>query len=215
MDSEETGPSVEGPAAASGESTPPTVRPPVLLTEHPDVRLAPYTPAHRDGLLAAADDERIAIHMTNRFPSPYTAGDADEWIAICTAQDPPLSFVILVDGDVAGGVGCELHDDIRTGVAEVGWWLAPRWWGRGIAAIAVRRFIDYCFEDLELHRVEAGVFRTNTASARVAEKAGFVLDGIARDGYLKNGRLVDRLYYGLARSSREDAGGAHESQRVV
>lgn len=71
----------------------------------------------------------------------------------------------------------------------------------------MRRFIDYCFVDLDLHRVEVGVFSTNVASARVAEKAGFVLDGIARDAYLKSGDLVDRLCYGLARSSLADLGG--------
>ncbi|MEA3501841.1 MAG: GNAT family protein, partial [Actinomycetota bacterium] len=188
------------------ETDPLIERSPMLRTKHPNIRLAPYAVTHRAGLLEAADDQRIALHMTDRFPYPYTTDDADVWIAKCLAEDPPISFVIVVDGVVAGGVGCEPHDDIRTGSAEVGWWLAPRWWGRGIAAIAVGRFVEYCFEDLDLHRVEAGVFLNNTASARVAEKAGFALDGIARDGYLKGGRLVDRLYYGLARSSLEDAG---------
>jgi RimJ/RimL family protein N-acetyltransferase len=101
---------------------------------------------------------------------------------------------------MAGGIGCEPKGDIRTGTAEVGWWLSPPWWGRGIAAIAVRRYLAYCFDDLDLHRVEAGVFVSNPASARVAEKAGFVLEGISRDAYLKNGELIDRLSYGLARS---------------
>jgi ribosomal-protein-alanine N-acetyltransferase len=202
-------PSADSPTATPrGKSGPQIERPPVLSTEHDDVTLAPFTVAHRAGLQVAADDERIALRMSNRFPYPYRDVDAEWWISKCLAEDPPVSFVILVDGTVAGGVGCEPHGDIRTGTAEVGWWLAPRWWGRGIAAVAVRRFIDYCFVDLDLHRVEAGVFSTNVASARVAEKAGFVFDGVARDGYLKSGDLVDRLCYGLARSSLDAAGGA-------
>jgi RimJ/RimL family protein N-acetyltransferase len=44
------------------------------------------------------------------------------------------------------------------------------------------------------------VFLSNPASARVAEKAGFVLEGISRDAYLKKGELVDRLCYALVRS---------------
>lgn len=200
-------PAADSLSAPRGISDPQIERPPVLHTEHPDLILAPFTFAHRAGLQVAADDERIALRMSNRFPYPYTEVDAEWWISKCLAEDPPVSFVILVGGTVAGGVGCELHGDIRSGTAEAGWWLAPRWWGRGIAAVAVRRFIDYCFVDLDLHRVEAGVFSTNVASARVAEKAGFVLDGIARDAYLKSGDLVDRLCYGLARSSLADLGG--------
>jgi ribosomal-protein-alanine N-acetyltransferase len=194
------------PVAASDESDTPIGRGPILRTQHPDVTLTPFTVAHRVGLLEAADDERIAHHMTDQFPYPYTEGDADAWISLCMNEDPPINFVILVAGVVAGGVGCEPGGDIVRGSAGVGWWLAPRWWGRGIAPIAVGRLIEYCFRDLDLHRVEAGVFLNNTASARVAEKAGFVLEGIARDGYLKDGRLVDRLNYGLSRSSLEDAG---------
>jgi len=178
------------------------VRGPILDTEDAAITLAPYGAVHRAGVLIAANDERITQFMTDQFPYPYTEEDADVWIAKCEAQDPPRSFAILINGEVAGGVGCEPMGDIRTGTAEVGWWLAPRWWGRGITAVAVRRYIDYCFDDLDLHRVEACVFLSNPASARVAEKAGLVLEGIGRDAYLKNGQLIDRLSYSLTRSQR-------------
>ena len=175
-------------------------RGPILATEDPAVTLAPFGAVHRMELLSAADDERITRFMTDQFPYPYTEEDADAWISTCEAQDQPRSFAIMVDGELAGGVGCEPMGDIRTGTAEVGWWLAPRWWGRGLMAAAVRRYVDYCFNDLDLHRLEAGVFLSNSASARVAEKVGFVLEGIGRDAYLKKGELIDRLSYGLARS---------------
>ena len=175
-------------------------RGPILATEKSAITLIPFGGGLLAGLLVAANDERITRSMTDHFPYPYTEEDADAWIATCEAQDPPRSFAIMVDGELAGGVGCEPMEDIRTGTAEVGWWLAPRWWGRGITAVAVRRYVDYCFKDLDLHRVEAGVFLSNPASARVAEKAGFVLEGIGRDAYLKKGELIDRLSYGLARS---------------
>ncbi len=178
-------------------------RGPRLATERPGVVLEPWGRRHREGLLAAADDERISRFMTNRFPYPYTPPDADEWLAICDAQDPPLHFAILVEDVVAGGVGGAPRDDVWAGSAEIGWWLAPAYWNRGIATAAVRRYIEYCFEDLDLHRVDAGVFATNPASARVAAKVGLRLEGVAVDGYLKDGELVDRLQYGLARRDWE------------
>lgn len=193
---------VESPTARA-TSDEPIERGPTLHTEDPEITLVPTSAAHRTGLLKAADDERITLYMFDRFPYPYTPTDADAWIAMCMKEDPPVNFTILVGGVVAGGVGCEPRSDILGGSAEMGWWLSPDWWGRGIAAIAAKRVIEYCFTDLDLHRVEAGVFLTNTASTKVAEKAGFVLEGIARDGYLKNGVLADRLDYGLTRSSLE------------
>ncbi len=191
--------------AVSGEAGP-AVRAPVLDTSRPDVFIMPFAPSHRAALVEAADDERITRYMTDQFPYPYTDHDAAAWIAKCEEEEPPLSFAIMVDDALAGGVGCEPKTDIRSGSAEVGWWLAPRYWGRGIAAVAVRRYLAYCFDDLDLHRVEAGVFVSNPASARVAEKAGFRLEGVSRDAYLKNGELVDRLSYGLARSETDGPG---------
>ena len=193
-------PDEEIAAPQNAEETP--IRGPILATEDNTITLVPYGGALRAGVLAAANDERITRFMTDQFPYPYTEEDADAWIAKCEAQDPPRSFAIMIDGTVGGGIGCEPMGDIRTGTAEVGWWVAPQWWGRGVATAAVRRYIAYCFEDLDLHRVEAGVFLSNPASARVAEKAGFVLEGIGRDAYLKKGELLDRLSYGLARSQQ-------------
>ena len=185
----------EPPAAEAA-----ALRGPMLATDKEAITLVPYGGALRAGVVAAANDERISRFMTDQFPYPYTEEEADTWIARCEGQDPPRSFAILIAGEVAGGVGCEPMGDIRTGTAEVGWWVTPRWWGRGVATVAVRRYITYCFEDLDLHRLEAGVFLSNPASARVAEKAGFVLEGISRDAYLKKGELIDQLSYGLARS---------------
>ncbi len=178
----------------------------VLATVDPRVSLVSLEAIDPHTLATVANDERIARFMSNGFPHPYAVEDAIEWLATATTGDSPHHLAVMVDGSLAGGVGCEPKRDIGAGSAEIGWWLNPTWWGRGIASTAVTRFVEYCFTDLDLHRVEAGVFVTNPVSARVAEKAGLDLEGIARDAYLKDGRLVDRLHYGLARSSLEDAG---------
>ncbi|MEA2057150.1 MAG: GNAT family protein [Actinomycetota bacterium] len=175
-------------------------RPPILATARPSVRLAPWAIEHRAGLLRIADDERIARNMTEMFPHPYTPVEADRWLAVCANDDLPLHFAVLSDGEVAGGVGGTLKDDILAGTAELGWWLGHRFWGDGVATVAVRRLIRYCFEDLALDRVEAGVMLRNPASARVAEKAGFELEGVAKLAYLKNGERIDRLLFGLVKT---------------
>lgn len=185
-----------------------SARGPLLATARDDVTLEPYVSIHRRALLRAADDERIAVHMSDAFPYPYTLQDADFWIAKCEAEDPPLSFAMFVGEQLVGGIGCERGADNRSGIAEVGWWLNPEWWGQGIATVAVSRFINYCFDELDMHRVEAWVADSNPASARVVEKAGLVLEGVAKDGFCKRGRLFDLRRYGLARSELQPPGEA-------
>lgn len=170
-----------------------------LDTMRADVKLVSYDCIAPNELAEIANDERIGCSMTDAFPSPYTVGDAERWIETATT-DPPLHFAVVVDGSPAGGVGGSRHKDINTGVAEIGWWLNPAFWGRGIATAAVSRFVRYCFETLECRRVEAGIFVTNTPSTRVAEKAGMTLEGISKDAYIKAGEVIDRLNYGLTRA---------------
>jgi RimJ/RimL family protein N-acetyltransferase len=171
---------------------------PTLATERPGITLKPWGRHHMEAL-PAANHQRTKQFMTDHFPYPYTPRDADDWFDHCEADDPPLNFTILVDGVVAGGVGSSPCDDIRSGSAEIGWWLTPTYWSHGITAVAVKGYIRYCFEDLGLHRVDAGVFLTNPASSRVAEKAGLRLEGVAIDCYRKHDQLIDGLEYGLAK----------------
>jgi RimJ/RimL family protein N-acetyltransferase len=55
---------------------------------------------------------------------------------------------------------------------EVGWRLAPAWWGRGLATEAARASIDFGFERLGLHSIVSIIDARNDRSLRVAEKLG-------------------------------------------
>jgi [ribosomal protein S5]-alanine N-acetyltransferase len=104
-----------------------------------------------------------------------------------------------VDGAAVGGVGIELGTDVFRRSAEIGYWLGEPFWGRGIATEALRAMTAYAFERFDICRLEAGVFDWNPASARVLEKNGYVLEGRARLGVIKDGRMGDRLLYALVR----------------
>lgn len=177
----------------------------MLATERTDISLEPWALEHREMLVHAANDDRVPVFMSDLFPHPYTEDDADWWIGRCADEDPPLNFAVVVDGEVAGGVGAVPRSDILAGTAELGWWIGHRWWGRGITAIAVRGLIRHFFEHLDIHRVEAGVMAPNRASVRVAEKAGFEFEGIAKEAYLKRGERLDRLMYGLTKTDWIDS----------
>ena len=60
---------------------------------------------------------------------------------------------------------------------------------------AVGAFTDFCFDKFSLHRIYAEPFANNPASARVLEKAGFVLEGRLKNNVVKDGELLDSLMY--------------------
>ncbi|WP_269855108.1 GNAT family N-acetyltransferase [Streptomyces sp. RPT161] len=74
--------------------------------------------------------------------------------------------------------------DLRQGTAEYIYWVLPAARGAGVALHATNRVARWAFRDLGLHRLELTHGVANTASCRVAEKAGFALEGTKRSATL-------------------------------
>jgi RimJ/RimL family protein N-acetyltransferase len=66
---------------------------------------------------------------------------------------------------------------------EIGYWIAPAARGRGLAALAAGAACGWAFAVLGLHRIQLFHAVENTASARVAEKAGFTREGRLRQSH--------------------------------
>lgn len=80
---------------------------------------------------------------------------------------------------------------------EIGYWLAPEATGRGLATQAVRRLAGMAFEQLRARRLEIRTDAFNFASRAVAERLGFVLEGVLRQDELGvDGTLRDTCIYG-------------------
>lgn len=88
----------------------------------------------------------------------------------------------------------------KFGAAEkciLGYSLDKEHYGKGYATEAVRLILDMAFKELGFHRVEAGVMPRNIGSARVLEKVGFVLEGLARDYIKINGIWEDHYIFSI------------------
>ncbi len=72
--------------------------------------------------------------------------------------------------------------------------------GRGYTTEAVQLLVDYLFGAKKQHRIHLVIVPENTASRRIAEKCGFVLEGTVRGAFFNDGRNVDVLLYSLLRS---------------
>ena len=82
-----------------------------------------------------------------------------------------------------------MREDLQS--AFIGYFLDQSHNGRGYATEAVELIVDFAFNELKLHRIEAGVMPHNLASIKVLEKAGFLKEGIARKNVKINGKWED------------------------
>jgi RimJ/RimL family protein N-acetyltransferase len=144
-----------------------------------------------------ANNPNIAAQLRDRFPHPYAVADARAYIASLRAQHPPLSFGIVVNGEVAGGIGFAPGHDVERFSAEIGYWLGEAHWGRGITVEAVELVSRHAFISHHLHRLFALPFADNAASIRVLEKAGYVREATLRASSVKNGLVRDQALYAL------------------
>jgi RimJ/RimL family protein N-acetyltransferase len=87
---------------------------------------------------------------------------------------------------------------------ELGYFLVKTATGRGYATEAARAALVCAFDRLNVSRVDLQCRADNTASQRVAQRLGFVLEGCQRLRHRKkDGALVDLLWYGLLRAEWE------------
>lgn len=152
-----------------------------------------------DALLANANNPEIAANLRDRFPSPYTAADAEGYLARASAGPQPTGLAIEVDGEAAGGIALMMHDDVERTSAELGYWLGQRYWGRGVMTEAVRAVTDWGFQTFPLTRIYAMPFATSLGSIRVLEKAGYVCEGRLRRSVIKLGQVLDQFMYAEVR----------------
>jgi RimJ/RimL family protein N-acetyltransferase len=96
-----------------------------------------------------------------------------------------------------GAVGLRIEEAHRR--AELGYWIAVPYWGRGFATEAARAVLEFGFGPLGLRRIHATHLSRNPASGRVMEKLGMRLEGVRRQHILKWNRAEDLTVYGILR----------------
>ncbi len=147
------------------------------------------------GIARLADNFKIWINLRDAFPRPYRLADAEAFIAASLAQRPETRFAIVADGEAVGSIGYALRGDVERVSAEIGYWLGEPYWGRGVTTQVLRAVTRHAVTAHGLTRVFALPYEWNLASARVLEKAGYVLEGRMRRSAVKNGKVIDQLLY--------------------
>jgi RimJ/RimL family protein N-acetyltransferase len=165
-----------------------------LLT--PSCRLRPFRPADAPALARHANHRELWLGVSDRIPHPYAESDAEAFMARVVPEAPVTAFAIEVDGEAVGCAGLRLGQDVERVSAEIGYWVGPALWGRGIATDAVRALTGHGFTALGVRRVFGKAFTRNARSVRVLEKAGYVREGTMPRSAIKDGVLLDQVLYG-------------------
>ena len=164
------------------------------------VVLRPWRAADKNTLVRYANNHAVWINLKDRFPFPYSPEDADAWLARCATEAlNPTHFAIEVQDSPVGGIGLEFLQDVYRLTAEIGYWVAEPFWGKGIATSALKQLTAHAFATFPLERLQASVFEWNPASARVLEKAGYTLEARLRRNIVKDGRMGDSLLFARLR----------------
>ena len=161
-----------------------TLPKPVLSDEV--VRLTPLTRAYEgelEALIEAADVRRFT-----RLPTEPPAGFAKRWLRIYEKgwrEGSRAGFAIEGhDGAFLGlGMFVRLEREGRQG--EIGYVVGPGARGKGVATRTLRLLTDWGFSGLGLERIELWIDVTNPASERVAERAGYIREGVLRSYWFK------------------------------
>lgn len=153
-------------------------------------------------LAAALSNERILRNLRDGLPFPYTEQDAHDYIAkmLSSDENSTFAYAITVDGRVVGSIGAFRQSNIHRQTAELGYYLAQAYWGRGIMTSAIRQLCRILFDTTDILRIYAEPFAYNTGSRRALEKAGFRYEGTMKNNAVKNGKVVDMALYSLTRN---------------
>ena len=148
-------------------------------------------------LATALSNKKIQDNLRDGLPYPYTEKDGKEFISTMLAanENDTFAFAITVNGKVIGSIGAFRQTNIHNKTAELGYYIAEEYWGKGIMTEAVKQLCDYVFSHTDIIRIYAEPFSYNIGSCRVLEKAGFRYEGTLRSNALKNGKVLDMKMY--------------------
>jgi RimJ/RimL family protein N-acetyltransferase len=178
----------------------------------PTIRLEPFTAAHLDAFRPLTADPDV-LRFT-RFPDPPEPRFPEMWLARYDegrANRTKEAFAILGEDGAFLGVALAVEIDREAAEAELGYLTAPAARGRGVATEAVRQLTRWALEGEGLERVTLLIDAANGGSRKVAERAGYTLDGILRNAYVKPGVRTDTYVYSCLRSELSGAPQADRS----
>lgn len=128
-------------------------------------------------LASVISNKKIQDNLRDGLPYPYTEQDATDYISAMLSEDEnkTLAFAITIDNKAIGSIGAFRQKNIHRHTAEIGYYIAEEYWGKGLMTEAVKQICSYIFDKSNIVRIYAEPFSYNKASCRVLEKRDFYM----------------------------------------
>ena len=157
-----------------------------------DVRLVQFAERHLPAFEGMLDDPDV--QRFTRLPVPAPPGFPRTWLARYEqGRCDGTSEAFAIEDDAGEFLGCVMafgiEEEARTG--ELGYLVAAGARGRGVGTAALRLLTEWGFTERGLVRLELMISVGNEASKLVAERAGYVREGVLRSLYVKEGVRED------------------------
>ncbi len=169
----------------------------LLLTE--------LTSSDITSIVEYASNKNIS-NYTHNLPFPYSEKDAIYWINLANLgfkNGTKLTFGIRPkpDNEFIGGIGLTIVPEFER--AEIGYWVAEPFWGKGYATEATKAIINFGFSDLGLNKLTSSHLAKNPASGKVLTKSGLMKEGVLKEHLVKNSEYHDLVVFGLTKKEFE------------
>ncbi len=144
-------------------------------------------------------DDEIVGKFTTHHRFPYSKESLRDYVLRVNSSKNQLVLAIIDKKTKKhiGNISLQAIDFIARS-AEYAIVLGNRdFWGRGVAFDASKLIVNHGFNALNLHRIYLGTSAKNVGMQKLAEKLGFLKEGVLRDANFNDGKFVDGFVYGL------------------
>jgi RimJ/RimL family protein N-acetyltransferase len=159
----------------------------------PDIRLEPLGESHLAAVAEMLTDADVLRYT--RVPDPVPPGWEQEWYEFYEEgrRNGKREAFAVVDAAETSflGLGLAFGIDREGRQLELGYVVAPDARGRGVATRTLELLTEWAFSELSALRIELWISADNSASKRVAERAGYRYEGTLRSFHFKQGRRED------------------------
>jgi ribosomal-protein-alanine N-acetyltransferase len=128
--------------------------------------------------------------LIDKFSDALASNEGISW-GIRLKEDPRL----------IGTIGFWRIDKVNYR-AEIGYLLDSKLQGQGYMKEAIQRVVEFGFNDMNLHSIEANVNTANDRSKGILERCGFNLEAHFKENYFYEGKFLDSLIFSLVKNSQ-------------
>ena len=131
-----------------------------------------------------------------------TSKDIEKYFQTCidrAKSNNGFDLTINYNHKIVGGIGLHKIDHMNK-TTSIGYWLSSKNEGLGLMTKSAKALCNYCFNNLELNRVEISCATDNIKSQNITKRLGFKLEGTLRQKEIVNGKYLDHYLFSLLKS---------------